>query len=182
MNTRKKEKSDYSAITKILMCFFCVFLFSAVCFARNEVAEKFKAANKNNILGTWKMIYQTVSPLFRDNSLFYADFQIFEFSQDGYFKNLSSKKVIDPEKAKRILERMPKGTTYSFINEGVVNIKRSEGDFYRVMISIAQEDLDEPIRQNAPLIEKGQLVASYVDANNNMYMQRYFTRIDWEIQ
>jgi len=174
----RKKKSDYPVIKKSLLCFLSAFLFCGVCFAQDRSSDKFKIATGEDILGIWRMTYQTVSPLFKDKSSFYQNFQIIEFSRDGYFKNIPSKKFINEDRVKGLLKEIPKSTTYSFINNGVVLIQGSRNNFMKIMISIANEDLDEPIRQKAPLIKKGELVVSYVDANNNMYMQRYFKRID----
>lgn len=161
-------------ISLIISCFF---LACNVCAAENELAGKSREANKTDLTGTWMMYYQTVSPLFRDNSLFFADYQIFQFWEDGYVKNIASRERLEPEKIVALLQMMPKNTAYGFVNEGVLIIERPEGDIDNIQISIAVADFNKKLRYYAPLIEKGDLIVSYFDNKKNLYMQRYLRRV-----
>ena len=130
------------------------------------------------MIGNWQMIYQTVSPLFKDKSLFFANYQIFQFFEDGYVKNVASKKRLQREDISSLLERLPKSTAYSFVDDGQLIIERSNKNFDNMVVSIAVDDLEKALRSGAPLLKKGDLVVSYFDGNKNLYMQRYLRRLD----
>ena len=76
------------------------------------------------------------------------------------------------------LETMPRKTTYSFVSDGLLVINRSENDFDNIMISVITEDMTEPLRTGAPLLETGDLLLSYLDPDKKAYMQRYLRRVD----
>ena len=162
------ERFVYSFIVFWFLLFFC-----NVCFAESELTEKSRKATQSDLIGRWMMIYQTVSPLFMDKSLFFAEYQIFEFSEDGFVKNLESKKRHKNEEISYLLENMPKSSVYGFIEEGVLIIERSKKDFDNIAVSIAIEDFKKELRSAAPLLRKGDLIVSYRDRKKNLYMQRY---------
>ncbi len=163
---------------KILLIFICFLFACNVCKAEDELSEKSRKAKQSDLVGTWKMIYQTVSPLFRDKSLFFADYQIFEFSADGYVKNIASKKKLERKKIISLLQRMPKSTVYGFADKGVLIVERSKKDLDNIVILIVEDDFKKSLRFMAPLLKTGDLVLSYLDRNENLYMQRYLRRLD----
>jgi len=163
---------------KILLIFTCFLLACNVCKAENEFTEKARKARPSDLIGTWKMIYQTVSPLFKDKSLFFANYQIFEFSSDGYVKNISSNRKLERKKIVSLLKSMPKSSVYGFVNEGMLIIEHSKKDLDNLVIYIAEDDFKKSLRSMAPLLRKGDLIVSYLDRNKNLYMQRYLRRLD----
>ena len=165
---------------KNILNFCCCFLFIAnVCLGQSELKNKTREAEKSDLIGIWKMTYQTVSPLFRDKSLFYADYQIFKFSEDDYVKNIALRKRIDPDKILSRLRRLPDKSIFFFSEPGLVTIKHSKADFEYIFVAIAENDFENRLRQRAPLLKKGDLIASYIDSKRNMYMQRYLSRVDF---
>ena len=163
---------------------FCILFLCAcnVCNAQSELDEKSRKAKQSDMIGTWTMTYQTVSPLFRDNSLFFANYQIFQFSEDGYVKNIASNKRQETGKINFLLQKIPQGSIYSFVGEGRVIIKRSKKDVDNILVSIAVDDFKKILRSRAPLLNKGEIIVSYLDPKDNLYMQRYLSRIDLELK
>jgi len=75
------------------------------------------------------MTYQIVRSGINTNSPFFANFQILQFSEDSFVKNLTSTKEIFREEEKLYLDTMPNKTTFSFVADGLLIIERSEQDF-----------------------------------------------------
>lgn len=150
----------------------------AWCQAENELEQKAKAATASDVVGTWKMTYQVVGPPIKSDDLFFADYQIFEFFDDGYVKHVTSTKSLDVEDVKMYLETMPRQTTYSFVADGLLVIDRSQHDVDNIIISVITEDMIEPLRDGAPLLKKGNLILSYLNPNNQLYMQRYLKKVN----
>ncbi len=163
---------------KIFIVFTFFLLVCNICFAQDELAAKSRKARKSDLIGTWQMIYQTVSPLFKDKSDFFADYQVFEFFEDGYVKNIASKKRIERQKISFLLQRMPKSNVYYFTGDGLILMQRNQKDFDNIAISIAEDDFKKPLRSMAPLLKAGDLIVSYLDSKKIMYMQRYLRRLD----
>ena len=163
---------------KFLLIFSCFLLACNVSLAENELAEKSRKAKQSDLIGTWKMIYQTVSPLFRDKSLFFANHQIFEFSEDGYVKNIASNKKLERKEISSLLQRMPKSTVYGLVDGGLLIIERSKKDLDNIVISIAVDDFKKSLRFMAPLLRKGDMIVCYLDRKKNLYMQRYLRRLN----
>ena len=163
---------------KIILIIICLLLLNTFCFADSELADKTRKAKKSDLIGTWVMVYQTVSPLFMNDSLFFADFQILRFSGDDHVKNIASKKRLKRGEVDFLLERMPKNTVYGFIEAGLLVVERSKEDFDNLVVSITEKDFTKPLRFRAPLLKKGDLIVSYLDGKKNLYMQRYFRRYD----
>ncbi|MCK4994035.1 MAG: hypothetical protein KAS13_03175 [Candidatus Omnitrophica bacterium] len=162
---------------KIFLALSCWLLICNVCNAQNELLAKSRVAKQRDIIGTWKMTYQTVSPLFKDKSLFFANHQIFQFFEDGYVKNISSKKRLAPEKVSHLLQSMPKSNMYGVVDNGMLIIERSKHDLDVIAISIAIDDFKKALRSAASVLKKGDLIVSYRDPNQNLYMQRYLRRL-----
>ena len=148
--------------------------------SQSDLEHRARKANKKDVLGTWRMTYQTVRPGMNTDSLFFADYQILQFSEDDYVKNLASIKRPDPEDVKMLLSAMPKTTTFSFVADGLLIVERSPQDISNIVISIITEDMGQPLRKGAPLLKKGELILSYLDPAKQLYMQRYFERINLE--
>ncbi|MCG2711783.1 MAG: hypothetical protein L6416_05625 [Candidatus Omnitrophica bacterium] len=165
-------------MNKFLLIFSCFLLTCNMCFSQNEFTEKSRKAKQSDLIGTWQMYYQSVSPLFLDKSLFFATYQIFEFCEDGCFKNFASKKKPKLEKINSLLQSIPRSTVYSFSGEGLLVIERSRKDFDNIIVSIAVDDFQNALRYMAPLLKKGDLIVSYRDLDKNMYMQRYLRRLN----
>lgn len=154
-----------------------VLLFSIPSYAQHELGYKSRKANKADVIGSWEMTHQLVRPGMNTNSLFFANFQILQFSEDGYVKNYASTKRSDSETVEMYLSTMPKQSTFSFVADGLLVIERSPQDFSNIAISIITENMDEPLRKNSPLLKKGDLILSYLDPRKQLYMQRYFRKI-----
>lgn len=164
-------------IKKIFMIFIWL-LICNICYAQTELADKSKEAKQSDLIGCWRMTYQTVSPLFNDKSLFFADYQIFQFFEDGFVKNIASKKRLKTEEISRLLQKSPKLITYEFIGKGLLIIERSKNNFDDIAISITVYDFNKKLRSTAPLLKRGDLIVSYRDREQNLYMQRYLRRLD----
>ena len=161
---------------KLFSLLLIVLCFVNISFAQNELVIKSSKANINDILGTWEMFYQIVDPQIKTDSLYFADYQLFKFFEDGYVKNFTSTKKIEYKNDKIYLESAPKKTTFSFVAEGLLIIERSRQDFDNIAISIIAEDLEYPLRKDAPLLKKGDLILSYIiikGQERRVYMQRY---------
>ncbi|MFH1093638.1 MAG: hypothetical protein V1739_05745 [Candidatus Omnitrophota bacterium] len=163
---------------KIILIFSCFLLAGNICLAQNELTEKTRKAKQSDMTGTWMMIYQTVSPLFIDKSLFFASYQIFDFSENGYVKNIASNNKLEKKKINSLFQRMPQGTVYGFMDEGLLIIERSKKDSDNIAIFIAVADFKKNLRSGAPLLKKGDLIFSYLDDKKNLFMQRYLRRMD----
>lgn len=160
-------------------------IISAICFCNSalaqiadELTQKSRLASANDMVGTWEMTWQTVRPSIKTDSLFFADYQILKFSEDGYVKNITSTKPFDMGQIKMYLELMPKKTTYSFISDGLLVINRSKYDSDNIMILLITEDITQSYSDKAPLLKKGNLVLHYFDPNKQLYMLRYFKKIN----
>lgn len=145
-----------------------------------ELEQKSKLATVSDVIGTWEMTYQVVGPSVKSDSMFFADYQVFKFFDDGYVKNLTATEQLDAEDIKMYLETIPRKTAYSFVADGLLEINRSQNDFDNIMISVITEDMMELLRDGAPLLKKGDLILSYLDPDKKLYMQRYLRRINLE--
>jgi hypothetical protein len=163
---------------KIISILLISFLFCSFACAQTDITQKSKKANKNSVLGLWRMTYQIVNPKIKNSSLFFAEYQVFNFDNDGYVKNVASKDKISAKDIKIFIETMPKKSTYSFIDDGLLVIKRSEKDADNIVISIITQDMQNPVRQGAPLMKKGDLILSYLDLNKQLYMQRFLRKLE----
>lgn len=164
-------------LTLSLLVFLCSFGGGQV---ELELRQKSKLAAVSDVLGTWEMAYQVVRPSVKNDSLFFADYQFFRFFDNGYVLNLAMTKQLDNEDVRMYLETMPRGTTYSFVADGLLVINRSQNDFDNIMISVITEDMTEPLRSGTPLLKKGNLILSYLDADKKAYMQRYLKKVKLE--
>lgn len=145
--------------------------------ANQEFRQKAKFAQKEDILGTWQMVYQVIQPEYRSDSLFFSNYQMWEFSDDGFVKNIASTK---PQKLAETLSAfttMPKKTAFSFTKKGYMVIKRSYKDTDTIIISLMNQDMAKSIRPNAPVLEEGDLILSYLGPENRVYMQRFLRRV-----
>jgi hypothetical protein len=124
------------------------------------------------------MTYQTVRPSIKNNSLFFADYQVFCFLNNGFAKNVASTAQLNSQDVKMYLQTMPEKTTYSFVADGLLIIERSQQDFDNIVISIITDNITEKLQADAPLLEKGDLILTYLDPNKKPYMQRYLRKID----
>jgi len=143
----------------------------------DEFRDKSVRAGKNAVVGTWRMIYQTVRPDIRADSLFFAPYQIYRFDENGSVGNVASDKEISPEKALSMLEKTPAKTRYVFVSEGLMLIRRSARDADLIAVYVMIRDMDVPVRRNAPVLKKGDLVFSYLDPRKRLYMQRFFRKV-----
>ena len=152
-------------------------VYASPCFAQTGSIQELRRANAKDVAGSWQMLYQRVDPAIKTGSLFFADFQVFQFLNNGYFKNIAS--TGSPEKAavKIYLETMPQKTTYTFVADGLLVIDRSENDFDNIAISIAVLDMGRPLLPEAPLLKKGDLLLTYLDPQKKPYLHRYFRTI-----
>ncbi len=152
-------------------------LFCSVVHAEHELASTSRKANKMDIIGAWKMNYQIINPKMTKNSLFFANVQIFEFDADNFVKNIASNKNIKSNEIVKYLKAMRKTAKYSFVDDGLLEIKRSKGKFDNIVISIITADMKTAIRPGAPLMKRGDLILSYLDRNKKLYMQRILCSI-----
>ncbi len=146
------------------------------CRAETELVEKSRKANIQDIIGRWEMTYQVVRPTIMNDSLFFAKFQLFDISNDGFVKNLTSKNILNEEVIQNLFENMPVKTRYLFSADGFLNISRSDRDVDSIVISIIEKNLLTPLRKDAPILKKGNLILSYLDPDQKLYMQRYLRR------
>lgn len=160
---------------------FSVFLILLLCcnigHAQNKIAEQDKKANQSDIVGTWKMNYQMVNQRLADKSLFFADFQVFDFSIDNFFRNISARNDIPLKEIKNQFKTMPKTIGYRFIEPGILELIISEKVTDTIVISVITNDMKSAVRLKAPIMKKGDLIVSYLDANKQVYMQRFLTRL-----
>lgn len=71
---------------------------------------------------------------------------------------------------------MPKQTTFSFLKEGVLEVKRLPQDQDFMIISKMIEDMTGSLEPGAPVLKKGQLILSYLTPSNKLYMHRYLEK------
>lgn len=143
-----------------------------------EMAKKSKKATRADVLGTWEMIHQDMRPGLNTNSMFFAQHQILQFREDDFASHITSNKPLEPGTVKALLETMPRKTTYKFVADGYLVIIRSEKDGDNIMAAVITDDVTLPLRKDAPLLKKDTLLFSYLDQNRQLYMQRYFRKID----
>jgi hypothetical protein len=142
----------------------------------DELRLKSKPANVRDVVGTWEMAYQAVRSDVSSDSLFFADYQVIKFLDDGYVKNVASTKALGASDVRMYLDKTPKKTTYSFFGDGMLVISRSQKDFDNIVVSIITENMKEPLREGAPLLKKGDLILAYFDPSKQVYMQRYLRK------
>lgn len=162
---------------KFLQLIFLLFVLSNICFAKSILDEKSQKANKNDIIGAWQMVYQTISPIFYDDSLSLAGFQVYEFLENGTFKNISSRKSLKDVEVVSFLQRIPNTEKYKFIDNGLLVLENSRRDFKYIQVELVIENYSNKQRPAAPILKKGDLIFSYMDRKRNVYMQRYFRKI-----
>jgi hypothetical protein len=158
-----------------------IFLILLLCYnivyAQDMTAAQDKKANKSDIVGMWKMNYQMVNQQAADKSLFFADFQIFDFSDDGFFRNISSYSDMSVKEIQNQFKAMPKTVKYSFVEPGILELKMSEKAADTIIISVITKDMKSAVRLKAPIMKKGDLIFSYLDVNKQLYLQRFLTRL-----
>ena len=121
------------------------------------------------------MTYQVVSPKVQDDSLFFAEHQVWSFSADGSVRNIASTKPQRISEIMALFKTMPQQTTFQFAKDGVLFIQRSQADRDVIIVSFVTEDLSAALRAGAPLLKKGELILSYLGAAQQPSMQRYLT-------
>ena len=98
------------------------FLFASLCAANEELAAKSRPAQRTDVLGNWQMTYQVVSSKVKDDSLFFAEHQVWSFSTDGYARNIASTKPQRISEIMALFKTMPQQTTFQFAKDGVLFI------------------------------------------------------------
>ena len=160
----------------------CAAVFSQNVFAesavKSELGKKSYLATQPDIVGQWKMVYQAVDPRIKDESPFFYDDQVWVFSTDGYVKNVAMSPGSTEDKSV-YLNTMPKTATFSFPKPGLLKIERQPQDIDQIFVSVINKDVSIPIRPGSPLLQKGDLILSYMRASKkNPYMQRYLRRTE----
>lgn len=162
---------------RILGVVLIFFLFCPVVHAEHELSHTSRKANQSDIIGLWKMSYQIINPKMTNNSLFFANFQVFDFDENNFVKNIASKKNLKDIEISQYFESMSKTVEYSFTDDGLLEIKRSKRDFDNIVISIITTDMKTALRDGAPLMKKGDLIMTYLDQHKQLYMQRFLSRM-----
>lgn len=142
----------------------------------SELEKKSQLPSSTEIVGTWEMVYQKNGNLILDNDIYIYPYQRFSFFSDGYVKNIGTTEPFD-EKALRIWEVAPKTSKYRFTEKGVLLIEGSAGDLTPIIISVITEDLEQSLRPDAPKLKKGDLILSYLNSKNQVYLQRYLRKV-----
>lgn len=162
---------------KIFFIFLVLMSFSIAVYGQSELEQKSRPATAGDVAGEWEMFYQKKGGLIPDNNPFIAPYQRFDFSEDGFIKNIALYKPFD-EMALTIWRMAPKSSKYKFPKPGVLLIERSPKDGDLIIISIITEDMDISLRPDAPKLEKGDLALSYLTPDNKVYLQRYLKKIN----
>lgn len=168
---------------KIWVLFLCALVFSSNVFAQSNVTEelgnKSALAKQSDLLGQWEMIYQTVDPQIKNESPFFYDDQTWIFFEDGYVKNVASNKLMSEDDRALYFNTMPKTTKFSFLKDGLLEIVRNPKDVDIIYISIVTSNMEQSLRPGAPLLERGDLVLSYMHpSKKSSYMQRFLRRTE----
>jgi len=148
----------------------------SVVYAQNELAQSSKKANKNDVLGRWVMFYQILSPPIKNDSPFFSAFQIFDFLDDNFLKTVTSTKALTDEEINVYLEKMPKRVRFTFMADGLLVIARSKRDIDNIVISIITKNMQSPLRAGEPMLQKGDLILTYLTPDKKPYMQRFLRR------
>jgi len=162
----------------VFFLIFCLLICYPL-YAQVPSSDNYRKAEQSDIIGIWKMSFQMAYPQATSKSLFFADFQVFEFSLDNMVKNISSPTDLPMKQIRDQLADMEKRVQYAFIEPGIIEIKRSNKITNSIIISVITKDMQSPVRLKAPVMKKGDLILSYIDGNKQMFMQRFLTKLKY---
>ena len=149
---------------------------SSTAFSQDELQRKSRPAVQDDVIGTWEMIYQKHGGLVSSASLFVAPYQRIQFLADGYVKHVTSNRPLSAADLS-LWKVAPKSSKYTFPKPGVLSVVRSPTDRDVIVISFITAHFERPLRPDAPILKKGDLLVSYLDPKNQLYLQRYLRRV-----
>jgi len=147
----------------------------------NTFTQKSKYPTTQDLVGTWEMVSQQTGPnVTFDNQATLFPFQRFEFTQDGYVKNLAQTTPFDGN-ADKYMASIPKNVTYHLYDNGLLQIRRSAANQDAIMISLMTDNLDlstlPGAPADAPKLQKGDITLSYMTAKGEIYLTRQLRKI-----
>ncbi len=148
--------------------------------ATDTFAQNTRPAIRDDLVGTWEMTFQRFSHPVEDDPQLTARYQVFDFQDNGVFKNITATRRVSQEDRALFLNIMPANTHWEMPQDGLLVIRHSELDAEGVQVFRVVQGFQDKLFSGSPPLKTGDLVLIYQDEQGIPYLRRYLRFIPLE--